>query len=59
MDGSQRAIAPASIEVYRRFGILKKNDLKKIAQFVSPPIYNHNKAKVGFIKSDFNLKQTK
>jgi len=59
MDGSQRAIAPASIEVYRRFGILKKSDLKKIAQFVSPPIYNHNKAKVGFIKSDFNLKQTK
>lgn len=59
MDGSQRAIAPASIEVYRQLGILKKSHLKKLGQFVSPPIYNHNKVKVGFIKSDFRLKRVR
>jgi L-asparaginase II len=57
MDGSQRAIAPASIEVYRQLGILRKSHLTKLRQFVSPPIYNHNKVKVGFIKSDFRLKK--
>ena len=59
MDGSQRAIAPASIEVYRQLGILKKSHLKKLGQFVSPPIYNHNKVKVGFIKSDFRLRKAR
>jgi L-asparaginase II len=59
MDGSQRAIAPASIEVYRQLGILKKSHLKKLGQFVSPPIYNHNKVKVGFVKSDFRLKRVR
>jgi L-asparaginase II len=59
MDGSQRAIAPASIEVYRQLGVLKKSHLRKLGQFVSPPIYNHNKIKVGFIKSDFRIKQVR
>ena len=59
MDGSQRAIAPASVEVYRQLGILKKSHLKKLRQFASPPIYNHNKVKVGFVKSDFCLKQVR
>jgi L-asparaginase II len=59
MDGSQRAIAPTSIEVYRQLGILKKSHLRELKEFVSPPIYNHKKVKVGFIKSDFRLKQMK
>jgi L-asparaginase II len=59
MDGSQRAIAPASIEVYRQLGILKKSHLKKLGEFVSSPIYNHNKVKVGFIKSGFRLKRVR
>jgi L-asparaginase II len=59
MDGSQRAIAPASVEVYRQLGILKQSHLKKLGQFVSPPIYNHNKVKVGFIKPDFRLRRVR
>jgi L-asparaginase II len=59
MDGSQRAIVPTSIEVYRQLGILKKSHLRELKEFISPPIYNHKKVKVGFIKSDFRLKQMK
>lgn len=59
MDGSQRAIAPVSIEVYRRLGVLNQRQLRNWGDFVSPPIYNHQRKKVGFLKADFNLKRAR
>jgi L-asparaginase II len=59
LDGSRRAVNPASVEVYRQLGILKKSHLKELRDFASPSIYNHRKVKVGFIKSDFHLKRTR
>jgi L-asparaginase II len=59
MDGSQRAIAPASIEVYRQLGILKKSHSKELKELVLPPIYNHKKVRVGFIKPDFRLRKAR
>jgi L-asparaginase II len=57
IDGTRRAVNPASVEVYRQLGILKKSHLKELRDFASPSIYNHKKVKVGFIKSDFRLKR--
>ena len=59
LDGTRRAVNPASVEVYRQLGIIKKSNLKELKYFASPSIYNHKKAKVGFIKSDFHLKRTR
>ena len=59
MDGSARAIAPASIEVYKQLGVLSKKQLKEIADFYSPPVYNHRKKKVGFLRAEFKLKRIK
>jgi L-asparaginase II len=56
LDGTRRAVNPAAVEVYRQLGILKKSHLRELKDFASPSIYNHKKAKVGFIKSDFQLK---
>lgn len=57
MDGSQRAVAPASIEVYKQLSILKQSQLKNLGDFVSPPVFNHQRKKVGFLKADFKLKR--
>ncbi len=59
LDGTRRAINPASVEVYRQLGILTKSHVKKIKEFASPSVYNHKKARVGFIKSDFRLKRAR
>jgi len=61
LDGTRRAVNPASVEVYRQLGILKKSHLRlrELKDFASPSIYNHKKVKVGFIQSDFRLKQTR
>jgi L-asparaginase II len=59
MDGSQRAVAPASIEVYRQRSILKQSQLKNLGNFVSPPVFNHQRKKVGFLKTDFKLKRAR
>ncbi len=59
MDGSARAIAPASIEVYKQLRVLSKRQLKELADFYSPPVYNHRKKKVGFLRAEFKLKRTK
>ncbi len=61
LDGTRRAINPASVEVYRQLGILKKSHLssRELREFTFPSIYNHKKAKVGFIESDFRLKRTR
>ncbi len=57
LDGTRRAVNPASVEVYRQLGILRKSDVEKIKDFASPSIYNHKKVKAGFIRSDFRLKR--
>jgi L-asparaginase II len=59
MDGSARAIAPASIEVYKQLGVLNKRQLKELVDFYSPPVYNHRKKKVGFLRAEFKLKHVK
>ncbi|HEX7401881.1 MAG TPA: asparaginase [candidate division Zixibacteria bacterium] len=59
MDGSARAIAPASIEVYKQLGVLNKRQLKELADFYSPPVYNHRKKKVGFLRAEFRLTRSK
>ncbi len=59
LDGSRRAIAPACIEVYKQLGVMDKRKLKRLGDFVSPSVYNHQRRKVGFLKSDFRLKKTK
>jgi L-asparaginase II len=55
MDGSGRAIAPAAIEVYKQLGVLNRNQLRELADFYLPPVYNHRKKKVGFLKAEFKL----
>jgi L-asparaginase II len=55
MDGSGRAIAPAAIEVYKQLGVLNRNQLRELANFYLPPVYNHRKKKVGFLKAEFKL----
>jgi L-asparaginase II len=59
MDGSQRAVAPASIEVYRQLNILKQSQLRNLGDFVLPPVFNHQRKKVGFLKTDFKLKRAR
>jgi L-asparaginase II len=59
IDGSARAIAPASIEVYRQLGILNQKQLRQLSEFFLPPILNHKKKKVGFLRSEFKLKRIK
>jgi L-asparaginase II len=59
LDGTRRAVNPASVEVYRQLEIIRKSRLKELRDFACPSIYNHKKAKVGFIKSDFQLKRAR
>jgi len=53
IDGSSRAIAPASIEVYRQLDVLNKRHLKELSDFYFPPVFNHQKKKVGFLRAEF------
>ncbi len=57
LDGSRRAIPPASIEVYRQLGVLGKAQLKKLTRLSSPSIHDHQGKKVGYLKPDFKLKR--
>ena len=59
LDGSRRALAPTSIEVYRQLGVLNKRQLKELGDFVSPSIYDHQRKKVGFLKAGFRLKRAR
>lgn len=59
LDGSRRALAPASIEVYRQLGVLNKRQLKDLGEFVSPSLFNHQGKKVGYLKADFKLKRVR
>jgi L-asparaginase II len=59
MDGSGRAIAPASIEVYRQLGILNQKQLRQLSDFFLPQVLNHKKKKVGFLQAEFKLRQIK
>jgi len=56
LDGSRRAVAPACIEVYRQLGVLNRRQLKDLDDFVSASIYDHQRKKVGYLKSDFKLR---
>jgi L-asparaginase II len=59
LDGSRRGVNPASVEVYRQLGVLKKRHLKELRDFAFPSIYDHKKVRVGFIQSDFSLRRTR
>ncbi len=59
LDGSRRAVAPASIEVYRQLGVLNRRQLKDLDDFVSPSIYDYQRKKVGYLKSDFKLRRVR
>ena len=59
LDGSRRALAPASIEVYRQLKVLNKSQLKHLSDSSSPCIYNHKREKVGYLKSDFKLRRVR
>jgi L-asparaginase II len=59
LDGSRRALAPASIEVYRQLGILGESQLRQLSDFFSPSVLNHQKKRVGFLKAKFKLKRAK
>jgi len=59
LDGSRRAVAPASIEVYRQLGVLNRRQLKDLDDFVSPSIYDHQRKKVGYLESDFKLRRVR
>jgi L-asparaginase II len=56
LDGSRRASAPASIEIYRQLGVLNRSQLKTLADLATPGIRDHKGREVGFLKSDFKLK---
>jgi L-asparaginase II len=56
LDGSRRALAPASIEIYRQLGVFNRRQLKVLAEPASPCIHDHHGKKVGFLKSDFKLR---
>jgi L-asparaginase II len=55
MDGSRRASAPASIEIYRQLGVLNRSQLKTLADLATAGIQDHKGRMVGFLKSDFKL----
>jgi L-asparaginase II len=59
IDGSSRAVAPASIEIYRQLGVLKQSQLKNLGDLVAPPVFNHQGKKVGSLKADFKLKRSR
>jgi L-asparaginase II len=56
LDGSRRALAPVSIEIYKQLGVLNRRQLKELAEPASPCIHDHHGKKVGFLKSDFKLR---
>jgi L-asparaginase II len=57
LDGSRRAVAPASIEVYKQLGVLKQRQLKALSNWGSPSLCDHQGRKVGSLKPDFKLKR--
>ncbi len=59
LDGSRRALAPASIEVYRQLGVLNQKQLKDLGDFVAPSLHDHQRKKVGFLKAEFKLKRAR
>jgi len=56
-DGSRRAIAPATIEVFKNLGLLSEEKLRALENFYQPKIFNFRKEKVGYIKAEFELKK--
>jgi L-asparaginase II len=56
LDGSRRALAPASIEIYRQLDVFNRRQLRELAESASPCIHDHHGKKVGFLKSDFKLR---
>ena len=59
LDGSRRALAPASIEVYRQLGVLNQRQIRDLGDYVSPSLYTHQGKKVGFLKADFKLRRAR
>lgn len=59
LDGSRRALAPAAIETYRQLGVLNKSQLRSLREWASPPVFNHQGKKVGYLQADFKLKRAR
>ncbi|KPL00776.1 MAG: hypothetical protein AMJ91_03410 [candidate division Zixibacteria bacterium SM23_73_3] len=59
LDGSRRAVGPASIEAYRQLGILNQRQLRDLGDFVSPSVYDHQRKKVGFLTAGFKLRRAR
>jgi L-asparaginase II len=55
-DGSQRAIAPATIETLRQIGLLSREQISTVPKFTRPIIKNFRGDEVGFVKAEFQLK---
>ena len=59
LDGSRRAVAPASIEVYRQLCVLNRRQLKALGELASPSVYDHQGRRVGFLKPELKLKRSR
>jgi len=59
LDGSRRALAPASVEVYRQLKVLNRRQVKNLGDLHSPSIFNHQGKKVGHLEADFRLKRVR
>ncbi|HVP36588.1 MAG TPA: asparaginase [Terriglobales bacterium] len=55
-DGSQRAIAPATIETFRQMGLLNRKQITIMPKFSRTIIKNFRGDEVGFVKAEFRLK---
>jgi len=59
LDGSRRAAGPAAVETYRQLGILSQRQLRSLSEWTSPPVFNHQGKKAGYLMPDFKLRRAK
>jgi len=55
-DGNTRALGAITLEALRQLGVLKDEEVEKLAAHFRPVIKNHKKEIVGEIKANFSLK---
>ena len=51
LDGNQRAIEIATMATLNHLNVLKKEEIKKLIQYETIPLYNHRKIHIGDIKA--------
>ena len=52
LDGNQRAIEIATMATLNHLNVLNKEEIKKLSQYITMPLYNHCKIHIGDIKAE-------